>query len=82
MRYHRKNQAICWDIYPVERETQGWDSNAIVIVDMGCNLGHMSAAFKQNFPKVPGQVVLQDLPGPIDMALSTPGVKNTVHDVF
>lgn len=80
--YSRKNQAICWDIYPVERETQGWNSNGTVLVDMSGDLGRMSAAFKQRFPSVPGKVVLQDLEGPISVALSTPGVQNMVHDIF
>ena len=78
--YHCKNQAICWDIYPVEEETQGWDLNAPVLVDMTNWLGHMSNAFKQKFPKVPGQVILQDLP--ISLALPPRGVKRMIHDIF
>ena len=80
--YSRKHQAICWDIYPVERETQGWNSHGTVLVDMSGDLGRMSAAFKQRFPSVPGKVVLQDLEGPMSVALSTPGVQNMVHDIF
>lgn len=33
--HRRKDQAICWDVFPVERETQGWDPDATVLVDIG-----------------------------------------------
>lgn len=82
MLHRRKDQAICWDVYPVEEETQGWNANATVLVDFGGNIGHQCAEFKKKFPKIPGHVVLQDLPGPIEMALSTPGVENMAHDMF
>lgn len=82
MMHRRKDQAICWDVYPVEQETQGWDSNATVLVDIGGNIGHQCAEFKQKFPHVKGRVVLEDLPGPVGMALSTSGVDNKTHDMF
>lgn len=80
--YHRKDRAICWDVYPIELETRGWDFNATVLVDIGGNIGHQCAEFKKRFPRVPGHVILEDLEGPISMALSTPGVENKVHDIF
>lgn len=76
MRYRRKDQPICWDVYLVEQEAQGWAVNATDLVDMGGNIGHQSAVFKKKFPNVPGHVVLGDLPGPIGVALSTPGRKH------
>ena len=82
MRYYRKKQAICWDVYPVEQETQEWDSNATVLVDVGSNFGQMSALFKRKFPEVPGQVVLQDAPEMIDRVYPIEGVKTMVHDIF
>lgn len=82
MLHRRKDQVICWDVYPVEQETQGWKSDATVLVDIGGNIGHQCAEFKKKYPTVPGHVVLQDLPGPIGMALSTPGVENVAHDMF
>lgn len=82
MRYRRKDQMSCWDVYPMEEETQSFESNATLLVDIGGNLGHQCAEFKNKFPKAPGRVILQDLPGPISTALSTPGVENMVHDMF
>ena len=82
MLHRRKDQAICWDVFPAEKETRGWSPDATVLVDIGGNIGHQCAEFKSKFPKVPGRVVLQDLPGPIEMALSTPGVENMAHDMF
>lgn len=49
--HRRKDQAICWDVYPVERETQGWDPDAAVPVDIGGNFGHQRGEFKTGFPK-------------------------------
>ena len=82
MNHRRKGQTICWDVYPVEEEAQGWEAAATLLVDIGGNVGHQCAEFKQRFPQIPGHVVLEDLPGPIAMALSTPGVENKTHDMF
>ena len=80
---HRRNgQPICWDVYPVEQECRGLNPSATVLVDIGGNKGHQCAEFKRRFPGVPGKVVLEDLPGPLSMALSTPGVENRTHDMF
>lgn len=78
----RKDQAIGWGVYMVEQETQGWNQDATVVVGIGDNVGHQCAEFKKKFPKAPGHAVLQDFPGPIEMALSTPGVENVAHDMF
>ena len=82
MLHRRKDQTSCWDVYPVEEQTQTLESNATVLVDIGGNLGQQCAEFKKKCPKAPGRVVNQDLPGPIDAAQSTPGVENMVHDMF
>ena len=70
------------DEYPIERDTQGWDPNLPVFVDVGGNVGHYCAKFKSHFPNVPGRVVLQDLPHTISHALETPGVEILAHDFF
>lgn len=82
MAHRRKDQAICWDVYPVEQACKGLDPQRTVLVDIGGNLGHQCAEFKKKFPNVPGRVVLQDLPGPIGMAFQTPGVENQIHEMF
>lgn len=82
MAHRRKDQAICWDVYPVEEEAKDWGSDAALLVDIGGNIGHQCAEFKSRFPKIPGRVILEDLPGPISMARTTVGVEKRVHDMF
>ncbi|PHH74550.1 hypothetical protein CDD82_4882 [Ophiocordyceps australis] len=51
--------------YPVkERLIQGADTrpDAAFLVDIGGNVGHNLADFKQHYPEVPGSLILQDLP--------------------
>lgn len=68
--------------YPFERDTEAWDTERPVFVDIGGNVGHYCALFKKTFPRIPGQVFLQDLQETIAQALDTPGVKTISHDFF
>ncbi|KAK7739363.1 hypothetical protein SLS63_001706 [Diaporthe eres] len=70
------------DEYPFELVTQGWDPKSPVFVDIGGNVGHYCAKFKEHFPNVPGHVILQDLPSTLAHALHTPGVEALPHDFF
>lgn len=69
-------------VYPIESETKGWNPELPVFVDIGGGIGHQCAELKGKYPKLPGKVVLQDLPHCIDHALPTPGVDNTVQNFF
>jgi len=71
-------------VYPIETETKALNPNAplVLLVDIGGNIGHICAQFKQVFPDVPGRVILQDLPETIAAALSTPGVENVAYNFF
>ncbi|KAL6713916.1 hypothetical protein ACLMJK_008410 [Lecanora helva] len=82
MAYRHKGQLVCWDAYPIEREAKGLDPEAPLLVDIGGGIGHICAEFKEKFPHLPGRVILEDLPGPISNALSTPGVENIAHSMF
>ena len=80
---HRASRLRSWlDVYPIEQETQDWNPNAPLFVDVGGNVGHLCAELKGRYPNLPGEVVLQDQEHPIKMALPTPGVRNMVHDFF
>lgn len=70
------------DDYPIERDTKGWDPDLPVFVDVGGNVGHYCAMFKNRFPDVPGRVILQDLPNTLTRALQTPGVEPLAHNFF
>lgn len=78
----RQDDKTWLSVFPVEEETQGWDPEIAVYVDMGGSVGHQCARFKEQFPNVPGRVVLQDLPKTVEAALPTPGVEVMAHDFF
>lgn len=82
MGLEEKNRGRWLELYPFERETQGWDAGEPVFVDMGGNVGYYCAKFKERFPMVPGRVILQDLPSTLAHALPTPGVEALGHDFF
>ncbi|KAI1878223.1 hypothetical protein JX265_002592 [Neoarthrinium moseri] len=70
------------NVYPVEGECAGWTADKPLYVNIGGNIGHQCAEFKEKYPHIPGRVILQDLPYSIDNALLTPGVENLVHNFF
>ena len=53
-----------------------------VFVDVGGGIGSQCAILKTKLPKLPGRVILQDLPVVIQHALHTEGVENTAHDFW
>ncbi|KAI1141460.1 S-adenosyl-L-methionine-dependent methyltransferase [Hypoxylon sp. FL0543] len=79
----RREAELSWlSVYPVAEETRGWSPDKPVYVNIGGGIGHQCAQFKEKYPNVPGQVILQDLPHSIEKALPTPGVQNMVHNFF
>ena len=82
MAARRKSMTTWLDIYPVEKETTGWDPETPIFIDIGGGIGHQCAELKAKYPKLQGRVILQELPHCIDQAMPTPGVENMVHDCF
>ncbi|TQS32606.1 hypothetical protein Golomagni_07074, partial [Golovinomyces magnicellulatus] len=79
----RRSSDISWlSVYPVANETKDWDPTRAVYVNIGGGIGHQCAQFKQQYPDIPGRVILQDLPHSIAKALPTPGVENMEHNFF
>lgn len=82
----RREPELSWlSVYPIEKELQGWtakDSDKVVYVNVGGGIGHQCKQFREKYPKVPGRVILQDLPHSIAKALPTEGVENMPHDFF
>ncbi|KAL2756635.1 hypothetical protein ACRALDRAFT_1075525 [Sodiomyces alcalophilus JCM 7366] len=79
----RREPELSWlTVYPVEEETRGWDASRPVYVNIGGGIGHQCAQFKERYPNIPGQVILQDMPHSIAKALPTPGVDNVAHNFF
>ena len=82
MAHRRKGMPEWLSVFPFEEETKLRDPSGVLFVDMGGNIGHQCAEVKAKYPNLLGRVVLQDLPHAIGMALQTPGVENTIHDIF
>ena len=81
--HRRKDQATCWNVYPIEKETKSVSPEDTVLVDIGSIVGHQCAELKVKIRRsVRGHVILQDHSGSIETALSTPAVENMVHDIF
>ena len=79
---HRRKDMPTWlSVFPIDKEIEGREHD-VLFVDVGGNLGHECANLKAKYPNLPGRVVLQDLSHAINIALQTPGVENTVHDIF
>ena len=84
MKAQRGGQTKCFGIYPFEEESKGWPAEKPLFVDVGGGSGHQTAAFKEQFPNLPGRVILQDLPEPIEdaKAVVPKDVERMAHDFF
>lgn len=80
----RRKPVLSWlSVYPVRKETESLcDPSRALYVNVGGGVGHQSAQFKAAFPKIPGRIILQDMPHTIADALQTEGVENMAHDFF
>lgn len=70
------------DVFPIEKYVQNWDAKMPIFVDVGGNIGYYCAMFQNHFSKLPGRIVLQDLPATLAQALPTPGVELQEHNFF
>lgn len=84
MKAQRGSQTKCFSVYPFEEESKGWPAEKPLFVDVGGGAGHQTASFKKQFPDLPGLVILQDLPEPVeDAKLVVPSdVKRMAHNFF
>lgn len=69
-------------VFPVEEETKAWNPHKAVFVDVGGGFGHQCAALQAMYPDLPGQIVLQDLPQTLSMAMPLPKIDMMQHDFF
>ncbi|KAJ5674339.1 uncharacterized protein N7477_004273 [Penicillium maclennaniae] len=84
MKAQRGSQTKCFGLYPFDEESKGWPSDKPLFVDVGGGAGYQTAAFKEKYPNLPGRVVLQDLPEPVEDAKSVvpTDVERMVHNFF
>lgn len=74
MRMSRVASNKSWyQFYPLEEKLQVHPER-VLLVDIGGGLGHDVSDFKTNFPRLPGRLVLQDLPQVIT------GIQNPLPD--
>lgn len=74
-----------FEIYPVEEKLRlsNPDASAILLVDIGGNVGHDLINFQKKFPDLPGRLVFEDLPGVVAAAGDLPkGIEGVGHDFF
>lgn len=84
MTAQREGTSTWLDEYPVEKQAEGREAaKQPLFVDMGGGAGHQSIALRERFPRIPGRVIVQDLPYAIETASSPrEGVEYMVHDFF
>ncbi|PHH75738.1 hypothetical protein CDD82_4304 [Ophiocordyceps australis] len=82
MALRRKPDTTWLSVYPVAEHVANWSAEKSLFVNIGGGIGHQCAQFIDKFPKLPGRIVLQDLPQSVAQALPTPGVENMAHDMF
>lgn len=59
------------------------EKDAVLLVDVGGGTGRDIANFHENYPGIPGRLVLQDLPSVIQDAKNLPAaVELLAHDFF
>lgn len=80
----------CWheglktwlDVYPLEKECCDQTPEQVLFVDVGGGFGQQCQALRERFPRLSGQVILQDLAGTLASAGDIPDVQPMVHDFF
>ena len=80
MAARRDNMPTWLSVYPVEKSTEAWNPENALFVDIGGGIGHQCAELMAKYPKIPGRIILEDLPHCIDHAV--PGVEAIVHNFF
>lgn len=72
-----------FDYFPVEEKLHVESSSAPLLVDVGGNIGHDLASFKQKYPNIPGKLILQDLSVVIDNTNDLPsGIEAMKYNFF
>ncbi|MCJ1261206.1 hypothetical protein MMC22_001070 [Lobaria immixta] len=82
MAIRRHGMPIWLSVYPIDKETKGWNPENPVFVDVGGGIGHQCLALRNKYPQLPGRVILQDLPRATEKALPMQNVEVLGHDFF
>lgn len=84
MKLVSKRRGLQWfEYFPVETKLRVEPSSDPLLVDIGGSLGHDLAAFKQEYPNIPGKLILQDLSVVVDQVKDLPsGIEVMRHNFF
>ena len=82
MQVQREGMPTWLTVYPVKEETKGWDTGKALFVDVGGGFGHQCAAFRNKYPDLGGQIILQDVPQAIANAMQVQNMEVMEHDFF
>lgn len=86
MALHPLNRGLQWfDFYPAEEKLRVKSPSDVLLVDVGGGKGHDLASFRRRFPKLPGKLILQDIPAVIEDAGREElpeGIEKMGHDFF
>lgn len=86
MTVQREGHTPWLDFYPFEQQViKGFDckgQEAVLLVDVGGNMGHEIQEIRQRHASSPGRMVLQDLPSTIAQVKSSLEMVAMAHDFF
>ena len=83
MTAQREGMKTWLDVFPFEEKLcRGVDLNTLLFVDIGGGVGHQCEALKIKYPKVPGRIILQDLPQVVAQAKPMEGVETMPHNFW
>lgn len=71
-------------VFPVEKEVGSWSAQPYkaLFVDIDGGFGHQCLAFRAKYPKLPGRMVLQDIPQTLEHVPPIEGVEVMVQNFF
>lgn len=69
--------------YPATERLKIEDTERVLFVDVGGNVGHQVTRFQESYPGLPGKLVLTDLPSVVETSSSLPqSITKIGHDFF
>lgn len=82
MHAQRSSVKNCFSVLPITEQCADWPGDKPVFVDVGGGVGQQCVAIKEQFPNLPGKVVLQDLPSVVADVTLPEGIEVMAYDFF
>lgn len=71
-----------FDVVSFAEEAANVSPDRALFVDIGGSIGHQSKRLKLKYPKLPGRIIVQDLPESVNVATPVEGVEFMAYDFF